>query len=211
MRARMVVGTEIVFRNSWKASASQSSRGRPPVHDDLAGPVYAARLDGSKPSVVLSPGKSHRTPTPTLLEVVPDMKYDKPVSRLAIVGGGGGTGVIGAKLGAQYLDRGFEVVATDPGPDAEARAAQVRRRRVARAPAIGWSTGASRERIGFTTEWRGAVAGDLVQEKLAPSAPMSRSSSSPTGTRRRRGSLNRSSSSGHNDEVMHSKHAPRRA
>ncbi len=37
--------------------------------------------------------------------------------RVAIVG----TGVIGAGWAARCLARGFEVIATDPGPDAEAR------------------------------------------------------------------------------------------
>ena len=44
------------------------------------------------------------------------MSYDKPIRRIAIVG----TGVIGASWAAQYLARGFDVVATDPAPNAEA-------------------------------------------------------------------------------------------
>jgi len=44
------------------------------------------------------------------------MSVNKPVKRIAIVG----TGVIGASWTAQYLARGFEVVATDPAPNAEA-------------------------------------------------------------------------------------------
>ncbi len=44
------------------------------------------------------------------------MPYDKPIRRIAIVG----TGVIGASWAAQYLARGFDVVATDPAPSAEA-------------------------------------------------------------------------------------------
>ena len=43
------------------------------------------------------------------------MKYDKPIRRIAIVG----TGVIGASWAAQYLARGFDVVATDPAPNAD--------------------------------------------------------------------------------------------
>ena len=45
------------------------------------------------------------------------MTFDKPIHRIAIVG----TGVIGASWAAQYLARGFDVVATDPAPDAEAK------------------------------------------------------------------------------------------
>jgi len=44
------------------------------------------------------------------------MTYNKPIHRIAIVG----TGVIGASWAAQYLAKGFDVVATDPGPNAEA-------------------------------------------------------------------------------------------
>jgi carnitine 3-dehydrogenase len=44
------------------------------------------------------------------------MSYNKPINNIAIVG----TGVIGASWAAQYLARGFDVVATDPGPNAEA-------------------------------------------------------------------------------------------
>jgi 3-hydroxyacyl-CoA dehydrogenase len=44
------------------------------------------------------------------------MSYDKPVRRIAIVG----TGVIG-ELGRPVPARGFDVVATDPAPDAEAK------------------------------------------------------------------------------------------
>ncbi len=43
------------------------------------------------------------------------MSYDKRIKRIAIVG----TGVIGASWAAQFLARGFDVVATDPAPNAE--------------------------------------------------------------------------------------------
>jgi 3-hydroxyacyl-CoA dehydrogenase len=42
--------------------------------------------------------------------------FDKPIRRIAIVG----TGVIGASWAALYLARGFDVVATDPAPNAAA-------------------------------------------------------------------------------------------
>ena len=41
---------------------------------------------------------------------------NKPIRRIAIIG----TGVIGASWVAQYLAGGFEVIATDPAPNAEA-------------------------------------------------------------------------------------------
>ena len=47
------------------------------------------------------------------------MSYNKPIRRIAIVG----TGVIGASWAAEYLARGFDVIATDPGPNAEAKEA----------------------------------------------------------------------------------------
>src|SRR5262245_48627146 len=45
------------------------------------------------------------------------VSIDKAIRRIAIVG----TGVIGASWSAFYLAHGFDVVATDPSPDAEAR------------------------------------------------------------------------------------------
>ena len=43
------------------------------------------------------------------------MALNKPVRRIAIVG----TGVIGASWAAEFLAHGFDVVATDPAPNAE--------------------------------------------------------------------------------------------
>jgi len=44
------------------------------------------------------------------------LAHDKPIHTIAIVG----TGVIGASWAALYLERGFDVVATDTAPNAEA-------------------------------------------------------------------------------------------
>ncbi len=89
------------------------------------------------------------------------MNYDKPVRRIAIVG----TGVIGASWAAQYLARGFDVVATDPGPDAEAKLRKYVDDAWPALTAIGLSKGASRERLGFTTDMARALSqADLVQE-----------------------------------------------
>jgi len=90
-----------------------------------------------------------------------NMSYDKPIRRVAIVG----TGVIGASWAAQYLARGFDVVATDPAPNAEANL----RKYVADAwPAlttIGLSPGASRDRLRFTASMKEALSqADFVQE-----------------------------------------------
>jgi 3-hydroxyacyl-CoA dehydrogenase len=89
------------------------------------------------------------------------MSYDKPIRRVAIVG----TGVIGASWAAQYLARGFDVVATDPAPNAETSL----RKYVADAwPAlttIGLSPGASQDRLRFTANMKEALSqADFVQE-----------------------------------------------
>jgi 3-hydroxyacyl-CoA dehydrogenase len=89
------------------------------------------------------------------------MNYDKPIRRIAIVG----TGVIGASWAAQYLARGFDVVATDPGPDAEAKLRKYVDDAWAALTAIGLAQGASRERLSFTTDMAQALSqADLVQE-----------------------------------------------
>jgi len=95
------------------------------------------------------------------------MSVNKPIRRIAVVG----TGVIGASWAAYYLSRGFDVVATDPAPNAEANL----RKYVDNAwPALanaGLSAGASRERLTFTANMSQALANaDLVQEN-APERP----------------------------------------
>ena len=95
------------------------------------------------------------------------MSVNKPIRRIAIVG----TGVIGASWAAYYLSRGFDVIATDPAPNAETKlrnyidnAWPVLARAVV-------SAGASRERLTFTTNMSEALANaDLVQEN-APERP----------------------------------------
>src|SRR6201997_1699353 len=89
------------------------------------------------------------------------MSFDKEVRRIAVVG----TGVIGASWAAQYLARGFDVVATDPAPNAEAnlRAYVDDAWRVL--TRIGPSPGASRDRLSFTTDMKAALSNaDFVQE-----------------------------------------------
>ena len=89
------------------------------------------------------------------------MKYDKPIRRIAIVG----TGVIGASWAAQYLASGFDVVATDPGPDAETKLRKYVDDAWPALSAIGLAKGASRERLSFTTDMGKALSqADLVQE-----------------------------------------------
>ena len=89
------------------------------------------------------------------------MSFDKPIRRIAVVG----TGVIGASWAAQYLARGFDVIATDPAPGAD----ENMRRYIDHAwellTAIGLTPGASRDRLSFTPNLQGALANaDFVQE-----------------------------------------------
>lgn len=89
------------------------------------------------------------------------MTYDKPIKRIAVVG----TGVIGASWAAYYLARGFDVVATDPAPGAEASLRAYVDRSWPDLETIGLAPGASRDRLSFTTNLREAVAdADFVQE-----------------------------------------------
>ena len=106
------------------------------------------------------------------------MSFSKPIHRIAIVG----TGVIGASWAAQYLARGFDVVATDPAPNAEANLRKYVDDAWGELEAIGLSPGATRDRLSFTSDMKKALErADLVQE-TPPSGPSSRSSFSPTWT-----------------------------
>jgi carnitine 3-dehydrogenase len=89
------------------------------------------------------------------------------VRRVAIVG----TGTIGASWATYYLARGFDVTATDPGPNAEAALRSFVDAAWDAATSLGVSPGASPDRLGFTTDMRQAVAdADFVQEN-APERP----------------------------------------
>ena len=89
------------------------------------------------------------------------MSYDKPIRRIAIVG----TGVIGASWAAEFLARGFDVVATDPAPKAEANLREYIDEAWKDLTSIGLSKGASRDRLRFTTNMKEALSeADLVQE-----------------------------------------------
>ena len=95
------------------------------------------------------------------------MSFNKPIHRIAIVG----TGVIGASWAAQYLARGFDVVATDPAPNAEANLRKYVDEAWGQLEAIGLSPGAARDRLTFTPDMKAALAqADFVQEN-APERP----------------------------------------
>ena len=95
------------------------------------------------------------------------MSLNKPIRRIAIVG----TGVIGASWAAYYLSRGFDVVATDPAPNAEANLRKYVDNAWPALAKVGLSAGASRDRLKFTENMRqGLAEADLVQEN-APERP----------------------------------------
>jgi 3-hydroxyacyl-CoA dehydrogenase len=89
------------------------------------------------------------------------MSFNKPIQRIAVVG----TGVIGASWAAEYLARGFEVVGTDPAPNAEANLRKYVQDAWNLLKAIGLSPGATPERLTFTANMKEALSeADLVQE-----------------------------------------------
>jgi len=89
------------------------------------------------------------------------MSFDKPINRVGIVG----TGVIGASWAALYLARGFEVVATDPAPNAEARLRKYVDNAWEQLKVPGLLAGASRDRLSFTRDMKEALSkADFVQE-----------------------------------------------
>jgi 3-hydroxyacyl-CoA dehydrogenase len=89
------------------------------------------------------------------------MSADKPIRRIAIVG----TGVIGASWAALFLAHGLEVIATDPAPNAEANLREYIDNAWPALEQLGLSSGASKERLSFTTKLSDALDDvDLVQE-----------------------------------------------
>src|SRR6202030_3463371 len=89
------------------------------------------------------------------------MSYNKPIRRIAIVGAGD----IGASWAAEYLARGFDVITTDPGPNAEANLRKYIDEAWKELTNIGLSKGASRDRLTFTTDMKEALSkADFVQE-----------------------------------------------
>jgi 3-hydroxyacyl-CoA dehydrogenase len=89
------------------------------------------------------------------------MSVEKPIRRIAIVG----TGVIGASWAALFLAHGLEVIATDPAPNAEENLREYIDNAWPALEQLGLSSGASKERLSFTTKLTDALVGvDLVQE-----------------------------------------------
>lgn len=85
------------------------------------------------------------------------------IRNIAIVG----TGLIGASWAAQYLARGFDVIATDPAPNAEANLRKCVDEAWALLTLMGLAPGASRDRLTFTADLKEAVSkADFVQESV---------------------------------------------
>lgn len=95
------------------------------------------------------------------------MAKNKEIQNVAIVG----TGVIGASWAAYYLSRGFNVVATDPAPNAETNLRKYVDEAWKTLSKNGLSAGASRDRLTFEPKMAQALANaDFVQEN-APERP----------------------------------------
>lgn len=88
---------------------------------------------------------------------------DLRIERVAIVG----TGLIGASWAAQYLACGFDVIAADPAPDAESNLRKSVDEAWELLTLCGLASGASRDRLTFTTDMKEAVSkADFVQENV---------------------------------------------
>src|ERR1700724_4401968 len=89
------------------------------------------------------------------------MAKNKQIQNVAIVG----TGVIGASWATFYLARGFDVIATDPAPNAEANLRHYVDTAWPALATLGVSPKASPEHLWFTADVRQASAdADFVQE-----------------------------------------------
>jgi lactate dehydrogenase-like 2-hydroxyacid dehydrogenase len=89
------------------------------------------------------------------------MSFNKPIRRIAVVG----TGLIGSSWAALYLARGFDVIATNPHPNAESKLRHSIDLAWDDLTVIGLSRGATRDRLSFTSNIREALLeADFVQE-----------------------------------------------
>ena len=85
------------------------------------------------------------------------------IRNVAIVG----TGLIGASWAAQYLANGVDVIATDPGPNAELNLRKWVDEAWELLTVTGLASGASRDRLTFTADIKEAVSkADFVQESV---------------------------------------------
>jgi carnitine 3-dehydrogenase len=97
-----------------------------------------------------------------------DTLANTQIRKIAIVG----TGLIGASWAAQYLAKGFDVIATDPAPNAEANLRHGVDEAWKLLTDVGLASGASRDRLTFATDMKQAVStADFVQESV-PERPL---------------------------------------
>ena len=95
------------------------------------------------------------------------MSLNKQVRRIAIIG----TGVIGASWAAQYLARGFDVIATNPDPNTESKLRKDIDAAWKDLTNMGLSPRATRDRLTFTSNMKEALSeADFIQEN-APERP----------------------------------------
>jgi 3-hydroxyacyl-CoA dehydrogenase len=86
---------------------------------------------------------------------------DRNIRRIAVVG----TGVIGASWAALFLAKGFEVVATDPAPGAEAALYHFVQKAWPALERLGLSSNGSMQNLSFNADLAEALVGvDFVQE-----------------------------------------------
>ena len=96
-----------------------------------------------------------------------NISLNKQVRRIAIIG----TGVIGASWAAQYLARGFDVIATNPDPNTESKLRKDIDAAWKDLTNMGLSPGATRDRLTFTSNMKEALSeADFIQEN-APERP----------------------------------------
>jgi 3-hydroxyacyl-CoA dehydrogenase len=88
----------------------------------------------------------------------------RAVQRVACVG----AGTIGGAWAALFLARGLDVVATDPGEGAEARMRDALERAWPALERLGLAPGASRERLGFTSDLGKALERAQFVQESAP-------------------------------------------
>ena len=95
------------------------------------------------------------------------MSLNKQVRRIVIIG----TGVIGASWAAQYLARGFDVIATNPDPNAESKLRKDIDAAWKDLTNMGLSPRATLDRLTFTSNMKEALSeADFIQEN-APERP----------------------------------------
>ena len=96
-----------------------------------------------------------------------NMSLNKQVGRIAIIG----TGVIGASWAAQYLSRGFDVIATNPDANAESKLHKDIDAAWKDLTNMGLSPRATLDRLTFTSNMKEALSeADFIQEN-APERP----------------------------------------